>query len=230
MEGVARTVNEAVRTVRREAFIEAAQRLMQTKGYEQMSIQDLLDELNASRGAFYHYFDSKQALLEAVIERMVDAGLGAITPVLNDPELPAGAKLRGVFTGIGRWKTERKALVLALLQVWLSDHNAIVREKFRHRLAPRMVPVLAKVVSQGMAEEVFDARSPVETAQILVMLLLGIQDTATDLFLARQANTISLEDVERAIAGFNDAFERILGAAPGTVELVDRAVLDEWFG
>src|SRR5229473_7814904 len=125
---MARTVNEAVRTVRREAFIEAAQRLMQSKGYEQMSIQDLLDELNASRGAFYHYFDSKQELLEAVIERMVDAGLASITPVLDNPRLSATDKLLGVFNGIGRWKTERKALVLALLKVWISDDNAIVRE------------------------------------------------------------------------------------------------------
>src|SRR6266852_3948180 len=98
---MARTVNEAVRTVRREAFIEAAQRLMQSKGYEQMSIQDLLDELSASRGAFYHYFDSKQELLEAVIERMVDAGLASIQPIVEDPNLPAGANLFRVFGGIG---------------------------------------------------------------------------------------------------------------------------------
>jgi AcrR family transcriptional regulator len=227
---MARTVNEAVRTVRREAFIEAAQRLMQTKGYEQMSIQDLLDELDASRGAFYHYFDSKQELLEAVIERMVEAGLASTAPVLDDPDLSATQKLRGVFSSIGRWKTERKTLVLALLQVWISDDNAIVREKFRHRLAGRMVPVLARVVSQGIEEGAFTSKSPVETAQIMVMLLLGFQDTATDLFIARQANQIDLATVERALAGFGDAFERILGAQPGSIRLVDKTILREWYG
>jgi AcrR family transcriptional regulator len=227
---MARTVNEAVRTVRREAFIEAAQRLMQSKGYEQMSIQDLLDELNASRGAFYHYFDSKQELLEAVIERMVDAGLASIAPVLDNPHLSATDKLLGVFNGIGRWKTERKALVLALLKVWISDDNAIVREKFRHRLAGRMVPVLARVVSQGIAEKTFTARSPVDTAQIMVMLLLGFQDTATDLFIARQARNIDLATVEQALAGFGEAFERILGAQPGSIGLMDETILREWYG
>jgi AcrR family transcriptional regulator len=227
---VARTVNEAVRTVRREAFVEAAQRLMQSKGYEQMSIQDLLDELDASRGAFYHYFDSKQELLEAVIERMVDAGLASIAPVLDNPDLSATAKLVGVFNGIGRWKTERKALVLALLQVWISDDNAIVREKFRHRLAGRMVPMLARVVSQGIEERAFTAKSSVETAQIMVTLLLGLQDTATDLFIARQANKIELAAVERALSGFSEAFERILGAKPGSIGLVDDTILREWYG
>ena len=61
---MARTVNATVYAVRRDAFIDAAQRLIQAKGYEQMSIQDVLDELDASTGAFYHYFDSKAALLD----------------------------------------------------------------------------------------------------------------------------------------------------------------------
>ena len=52
--------------VRRDEFVDAAQRLIQSPGYEQMSVQDVLDELGASKGAFYHYFDSKEALLEAV--------------------------------------------------------------------------------------------------------------------------------------------------------------------
>ena len=63
--------------------MEAAQRLLQTKGYEAMSIQDLLQELGASRGAFYHYFDSKQALLEAVVDRITDAALANAAPVIG---------------------------------------------------------------------------------------------------------------------------------------------------
>jgi len=74
---VARTVNLEVHKVRRDAFLDIAQRLIVTKGYEQMSIQDVLDELEASRGALYHYFDSKQALLDGVVERFAD---GAVFP------------------------------------------------------------------------------------------------------------------------------------------------------
>jgi len=227
---MARTLNAAVYTVRREAFVDAALRLMQAKGYEQMSVQDLLDELDASRGAFYHYFDSKQALLEAVVERMVDAGLAEIVPVLDDPSLSAVAKLKGVFGGIGRWKTERKALVLSLLKVWISDDNSLVREKFRHGLARRMVRVLSVIIEQGIGEGTFNATSPTETAEILMMLMLGFQDTATDMFIGRQANTIGYEVVERSIAAYTDAFERILGAPTGSIEIADEGVMRAWFG
>ena len=226
---MARTLNLAVHTVRREAFVEAAQRLMQAKGWEQVSIQDVLDDVEASRGAFYHYFDSKQALLEAVISRMVDAGLAEAAPVVADHSLPAPEKLRRVFRAIGRWKTEQKALVLALLEVWLSDHNAIVREHFRRGMVGRMADLFEPIVEQGIREGQFHVESGPETARVIVMLLQGLQESATELFLARQAGRIELAEVERSFATYSDAFERILGARAGSIGLVDQAVLRAWF-
>src|SRR5260370_17721974 len=117
---MARTVNATLHMVRRDAFLDVAQRLIQAKGYEAMSVQDVLDELDASRGAFYHYFDSKQALLEAVVDRMVDAGLAAVEPIVEDPDLDAIRKLEHFFAGIGRGKTDRKPFLLALPQRWIS--------------------------------------------------------------------------------------------------------------
>jgi AcrR family transcriptional regulator len=227
---MARTVNVEVHMVRRDAFVDAAQRLMQAKGYEQMSVQDLLDDLGASRGAFYHYFDSKQALLQAVIDRMVDAGLGAVAPIVDDPTLPATTKLPKVFNGIGRWKTDRKALVMSLIEVWMSDDNAIVREKLRRTTVDRMVPLLMRIVKQGIDEGAFTATSPADTARVLVMLLQGMQDAATELFVARQKRLISYEEVMRTMKGYAEAFDRILGAPAGTIIFGDEAIMREWFG
>src|SRR5262245_38869416 len=145
---VARTAQATLRSVRREAFLDVAQRLIQTNGYEGMSVQDVLDELEASKGAFYHYFDSKLALLEAVVERFADGAMAALAPVLGDPDLPALRKLEAVFAGIARWKAERKELVLAIVEVWNSDGNAIVREKLRRLTVSRIAPLLSAVVSQ----------------------------------------------------------------------------------
>src|SRR5205823_12486409 len=54
--GVARTLNLAVHTVRREAFVEAAQRLMESRGYEHMSNQGVAGELACPRGAVRIHF------------------------------------------------------------------------------------------------------------------------------------------------------------------------------
>lgn len=227
---MARTLNPAVHLVRREAFVDAALRLTQTKGYEQMSIQDVLDAVDASRGAFYHYFDSKQALLEAMVDRIADGALAAVAPVVDDPDLAAIPKLERFFGGIAQFKTDRKALMLEFVKVWTSDDNAIMREKVRRTLVGRVAAILARIVEQGIAEEVFAIDSPGETAAILMMLLTGFQDTAIDLFLARQANTISFEEAERTMTNFSHAFERVLGARKGSIHTVDQRTLHEWFG
>ena len=131
---MARTVDTEAHAVRRDTFVDAAQRLMQAKGYEQISIQDVLDEVGASRGAFYHYFASKTDLLEAVVTRIVDTALASVAPVVDDPALDAAAKLEGLFGGIAQWKMERTELMLALVRVWLSDENTLMRDKMWRRL------------------------------------------------------------------------------------------------
>ena len=227
---MARTLNLATHAVRREAFVDAALGLMQAKGYEQMSIQDVLDAVEASRGAFYHYFESKQALLGAMIDRIADQALGALAPVVDDPKLAAIPKLEAFFSGIARYKTERKALMLEFIKVWKSDHNAVVRERLAPAMVQKVAPILARIIKQGNAEEAFSVESPQETARILMTLMLGFQDIATDLFLARQAGKISYSEAERTLLSFTRAFERILGAPRGSIQVVDETTLREWFG
>lgn len=227
---MARILDPAVHAVRRETFVDIAQRLIQAKGYEQMSIQDVLDEAGASRGAFYHYFDSKAALLEAVVERMVEAAIATLSPLVADPAVPALEKLQGVFSGIARWKGERTELMVALLQVWLSDDNAIVREKVRRGLMARLAPLLSTIVRQGTDEGVFTASSPDDLARVLVSLLQGVNETAVELYIARRAGKISFAAVKRLLATYVEAFERLLGLPPRSLTMVDQAVLREWYG
>jgi AcrR family transcriptional regulator len=225
-----RTVNVEVHRVRRDAFLDVAQRLIQTKGYEQMSIQDVLDELETSRGALYHYFDSKQALLDGVVDRFADSAMSAVAPIMADPALPALRKLENVLGGIASFKAEQKQLVLAIMEVWNSDGNALVREKLRRLAAKRLEPVLSAVIRQGIDEGIITSSSPDELARVLMYLMQGYQELASELFLARQAGTVSLEVVLRTYAALTEAFERILGVPQGSVTLVDEPTLRYWFG
>ena len=227
---MARTVNVESHKARRDAFLDVAQQLIQTKGYEQMSIQDVLDQLESSRGALYHYFDSKQALLDGVVDRLAERGMAAVAPILADPGLPALRKLENVLSGIASFKAEQTDLVLAIMEVWNSDGNALVRERVRRLSARWLAPVLSAIIRQGIDEGIMTTSSPDEMARVLVYLMQGYQELAGELFLARQAGTIRVEDVVRAFAGYTDAFERILGVPQGSVTLVDEPTLRYWFG
>jgi len=226
---MARTLDLEAHSLRREAFTDAAQRLIQTKGYEQLSLQDVIDEVGASKGAFYHYFSSKETLLQAVIERMTDAALALMVPIVHDQELPAIQKVQLVFSTLAAWKGERKEFFVELLQVWMSAPNSVVREHFRREVVARITPLMATMVGQGMAEGVFTPTSSDGAAAVLVSVMLGANEIATQLFLDRQAGTVTFDEVVSRLAAFTEAYERILGLPAGSWVMLDDSTLHLWF-
>ncbi|HEV2005334.1 MAG TPA: TetR/AcrR family transcriptional regulator [Candidatus Limnocylindrales bacterium] len=226
---MARTLDPETHALKRDAFIDVAQRLIQTTGYEELSVQDVLDELSASKGAFYHYFGSKADLLEAVVERMADGVAIVWAGVMAEPGLSATRRLEAVFSSLGQYKTDRRDLVLAVLESWRSDENAIVREKLRRLVAARMTPILAEIVRQGVADAEFTPRHPDEAAGVVVSLIQGANESAVDLYVAAQSGAIGLDAVARVFDAYTEALERILGVVPGTVTLIDRRLLRLWF-
>lgn len=119
-------------------------------------------------------------------------------------------------------------MVLAVLESWLSDDNAIAQDKLRQLVARRMTPLLMEIVGQGVATGEFTARYPDETARFIVALIQGAGDIATDVYVAFHAGEIDFLGVERAFAAYSDALERILGIPAGRLAL-DPAMLRIWF-
>jgi AcrR family transcriptional regulator len=225
---MARTLNPVAHAVRRDAFLASARRLIEAGGYEQMSIQNVLDDVHASKGAFYHYFDSKAALLDAVVEHLVDDAIDRLSPIVGDPDRSALEKFEGFFGGIAQYKAEQRDLILGFMRAWVSDDNAIVREHSRRRLVPRLEPVMAAIVRQGVEEGVFAVTSADAAARVLIALILGMNEEATYLFLALDDGTISLDYLEAQFDAYLEAFERILAARPGALKFPDRSVLADW--
>jgi AcrR family transcriptional regulator len=227
---MARTLDVDAHAVRRDTFVEAAQRLIQTRGYEQLSIADLLVETGASKGAFYHYFDSKEALLDAVIERITDAALAAVEPITSAPDCTAVEKLVGMFSGIAGWKNARKELMLAVLDVWLSDDNIVVRERFRGSLGGRLGPLLTRIIAQGKAEGSFDVEDPATTAPGLLAVIAGSGEAASRLFVERQRGAATIDDARTLMATYQQALERILAAPRGSLTYFDEHTVQIWVG
>ncbi|MGH7686253.1 MAG: TetR/AcrR family transcriptional regulator [Candidatus Dormibacteria bacterium] len=224
-----RTLNPVAHAVRRDEFLDAAQWLIQTKGYEQMSIQDILDRTEASRGALYHYFDSKAALLAAIVDRLVETATAAVASVPEDPALSAREKFARVFGGIARWKSERRDLMLALVRVWYSDENALLRDKLRAQMLVHLAPLVARIVEQGRADGAFTVADAEETAHVILSLLYGAREAAGEMFFARAEGAIPFAAVRRRFGAYSTAVERILGVPEGSLPIVDDATLHEWF-
>ena len=224
---MSRTVNEAAHAERRSAFLDTAQRLIGTKGYEQMTIQDVLNDLGASKGALYHYFDSKQALLEGIVERYAEAMEAHLARCAADPALTAIEKLRGFFTGLGPNAAELR-LSFAALPTWYTDDNAGARYRLRVRVRDRMAPPLAQIVEQGVTEGVFTTAFADRAGGVAIGLILDLDETAGRQVLATGPDRIDAASIERTVAAYADALERVLGAPAGSLVLMEPAALRAW--
>ncbi|WP_100443967.1 TetR/AcrR family transcriptional regulator [Glycomyces xiaoerkulensis] len=223
---MARTLDPVAHARRRDAFLDAAERLLQSKGYEDMSVADVLKELDTSKGAFYHYFDSKQDLAAAVMDRTSERLAAALAPVVDHQTgLAPLDKLQQFLAAAGQWKTHRRELLLELVGVWYSDANAVVRQRLRRAITSRIAPLLAELIDQGIQARVFTATDPESSAVVLLDLALDLNDRLAEALLTGA----EAGHAARTTAAYTDALERVLGVPSGSVVLIDPTVLAAWF-
>jgi AcrR family transcriptional regulator len=228
---MARTVKPEERTARRNEILDVTQRLVVTKGYERMTVQDILAELKMSSGAFYHYFGSKPEVLDALVDRIKEESGAELLPVVRDGALSAPEKLRAFFQALDRMRTERQATVIALLQIWYDDSNAIVRQKVEAATTAWRAPLIAEIARQGVREGVFSTAFPDQAGEIVLALANAMGTAHAQLMLAFARDPDERRFTEGVLAlhaAFSDAIERALGAPAGSLPPADEAAVAFW--
>jgi AcrR family transcriptional regulator len=229
---MARILKEDQYNAKRNEILDYAMSMVYSKGYAQMAIQNILDGLHISRGALYHYFDSKQALLEAMVERAGSAAAQAFLPIVQNPHLPAIEKFRRYFEASAQWKSAQKELILNLLTTWYSEENVLIRQKMTAASLKGTPRILEPIIRQGIQEKVFTTRFPEQVAVIITGITLNLADTIIGLLLLPQPDQASTQELEIALDTFFDAYfdsiERILGAPAGSLKVLDAGVFKEW--
>jgi AcrR family transcriptional regulator len=80
-----------------EKILDVAQHLFLEKGYDNTTIQDIVDHLDGlSKGAVYHHFKSKEEIMDAVSDRMFSSN-NPFEKVRNRTDLNGLQKLREVI-------------------------------------------------------------------------------------------------------------------------------------
>jgi TetR/AcrR family transcriptional regulator, transcriptional repressor for nem operon len=228
---MARILKKEEHTAKRNEILDAALQLVYSKGYEKMTIQDILDQLQISKGAFYHYFDSKVDVLEAVIERMATEQVEPIfLAIVQDPHLSALEKLHHYFDMSTRWKTSKRAFVTELVKVWYSDENALARQKMLARTVEHMGPFFKEIIKQGVGEAVFTTPYPEVASQVIINLIYDLAYESGQMFIAQDVKeSANLQRIETLYMAYSDVLERVLGAPKGSIQFMTTEALKIWF-
>lgn len=169
-------VTEAHRTARRQQIIDAAYRCFARKGLNQTTMRDIYDAAGLSAGAVYHYFDSKDAIIEASFEFDYERSLTLFEAAMlrDDPVKALHDLLDFFFQGL------ESAAALGASQVNVQSWGeALVKPPLLetiHRVINYYLEALTKIVGKAQAAGDIDPTlDPRAIGHMLLSLYYGLE-------------------------------------------------------
>jgi AcrR family transcriptional regulator len=152
---------------RRQEIVSAARELFLEKSYDRTTMQDVMKKVEIAKGTIYHYFQSKEDLLEAVVQDTVDDYLTDVQDALDGVEGNALERMR-VLVSAGRVADEQEETMEKLHR----SGNIGMHTRQLAVTITKLAPLYANVIEQGCQEGIFQVEHPLESAEFL---LAGIQ-------------------------------------------------------
>jgi AcrR family transcriptional regulator len=209
---MARTVK--LPDVRKAEFIEAAQQVFMQKGYYATSVEDIANAVGVAKGLFYYYFKSKEDMMIQMVDEVWDEAEKEYWELVETEGLTAIEK----FILFSAMRRDKKAQSLFFIEVYEREPSSPLLDHLRTVAYSRLIPLMTRMIEQGVEEGVFDVPYPREAAEFL---LRGSEVSDTSVMNDKEA-------VVRMFSVMVDLWERVLGADKGTFSQI-MADSDELF-
>lgn len=160
----------------RANILAAGQRLMAGKGFSAVGLNEVLSDIGVPKGSFYHYFASKEAFGEAMLDSYFDEYLADIDATLRKPGLTMAQRLLNYFQS---WRENQSFLDCQgkCLAVKLGAEVSDLSEPMRLALKQGTSGItsrLARAIETGVAEGSLSIDGePEQVAESLYQLWLG---------------------------------------------------------
>ncbi len=194
-------------TERRSDIVNAARYLFQSKEYDKTTMQDVMDYLGIAKGTIYHYFESKEAILEAVIEDIVHENFEQMQSIVESPTGTALEKIKSLIK-VGNMTASNNFIVDPLHR----SCNSSMHTRLLATALMKQASLYAKVIQQGCYEGIFQTNNPLECAEFV---LAGVQ-FLTDMGIYPW----SQEDLSRRAQTFPQFIEQLLKAPQGSFQFM----------
>lgn len=192
--------------IRKAEIMDAAIGLFTRKGYLNTTTQDIIDEVNISRGLLYYHFKNKEDILYCIIERYSQPLLKRLENLAYQEDKDATEKLR-LFIQLTLVKEQDVTAENAVLQEAVDlDENRYMLDRFYHKLCGSVAGYFAHIIEQGNREGVFQVASPEETASFLMTGYIFVSNDAK--FTCR-----SMEELQGYLKAYKILLERALGSS-----------------
>ena len=215
--------------IRRAELLDRATELFLRHGYDNVSLNDLIADAGVSKGAFYHWFPSKDALVVALAERSARAAFAVVEDALaacaGDALERLNVVLRAGFDiNMDVGGPEQLAAMVSLLR----PDNAQLYGRILTVEQGLYQPLLTRLISQGVADGIFDTFDPEGVAEMIYGLAAR---TNSNILQVLDADDESVRD--QAIDALTIRFrlhgltiDRILGLPDESIATLTRAQVE----
>ncbi|MGV9327366.1 TetR/AcrR family transcriptional regulator [Streptosporangium sandarakinum] len=151
----------------RQRLLSEATRLFAERGFESTSVQEVVSAAGVTKGAMYHYFDSKDDLLHEIYGRVLRMQMERLTAIADGPGTVA-ERLHAAAVDVVRTTVENlddSKIFFRSMHLLAPDTRKSVRAE-RRRYHERF----RDLVTEGQREGVFSTDSP---AEIVVDFFFG---------------------------------------------------------
>ena len=185
---------------RKQELLKIAYNMFLMKGYDNTSIDDIINEAKIAKGTYYYYFESKEETLEEVINMMINDEVTSAKEILKMP-ISIPEKLVRIITSLRPKKNEQE-----IQNTLNKKDNIVMHEKINNRIIEEAVTLLEQVVMEGIENKIFNCTHIKERLKMLLIM-------SNELFDNDEPNMNQVEV-------FIDTAEKMLGAKEGTLEFI----------
>jgi AcrR family transcriptional regulator len=187
------------REVRKSELIEAAETLFREAGYRQTTVSHIVKKVGVAQGTFYYYFQSKDDILDAVVDHYIDIYREALERLQVREDIDPCRKIEIVAnTALAMHKYDPH-----LAEFLHAEENLATHQRYMMKSIGTVIPLIVAIVEQGKASGMFDVRYPRESVEMMVYAFMYLED----------AVALSGEDerYQHMIQAAEDILTRVLG-------------------
>jgi TetR/AcrR family transcriptional regulator, fatty acid metabolism regulator protein len=164
------------RPTRRADLISAAANVFGGRGVAHATVSEIVKAAGVAQGTFYLYFDSKDDVVLAVVERMADTIIESAVA-----RVEAGASAVGKLLSLRDILTDAASEpdAAGLIDVMHRPENRTLHDRLAEDLTPRLVTLVEAIVRQGVAEDIFNVDNTRAAAWFVVAGLQSVELAGT---------------------------------------------------
>ena len=192
---------------KKEQILDISFSLFLEKGYDNTSISDILSKLDIARGTLYYHFESKEAIMDAIIERSAKKIVEEAQSIVLKKELPVYEKIFALFSSTSMKRLSGGNLMIDYMN---QPQNALFHEKSNISFIQKITPILGDIIKEGVEEGIFHNVFPYESAELILVMIIGFIDVHYE--------NMDKNDLERRTESLLYNIERMLGAKEGSFD------------